>query len=29
MEFIIGLVVIIWSLGAIAGGLTGYTQENK
>jgi len=29
MEFIIGLVIIVFALGALSGGLTGYTEENK
>jgi hypothetical protein len=29
MEFIIGLFIVLTFLGAISGGLTGYTGENK
>lgn len=29
MEFIIGLFIIVIALGALAGGLTGYTGEIK
>lgn len=29
MEFIIGIIITIWALGAIAGGLSGYTGEIK
>jgi hypothetical protein len=29
MGFIIGLIIVIFALGAIAGGLTGYTGEIK
>lgn len=29
MGFITGLIIVIFALGAIAGGLTGYTGEIK
>ena len=29
MEFLIVLWVIIWAVGALSGGLTGYTNESK
>ena len=29
MEFLIVLFVIVFALGAISGGLTGYTEETK
>jgi hypothetical protein len=29
MEFVIVLMVIVFALGAISGGLTGYTEETK
>jgi hypothetical protein len=29
MEFIIMLVIIVLALGAVSGGLTGYTEETK
>jgi hypothetical protein len=29
MEIILGILAIIWFLGALLGGLTGYTGEHK
>ena len=29
MEIILGILFVIWFLGALAGGLTGYTGEVK
>jgi hypothetical protein len=29
MEIILGILAIIWFLGALSGGLTGYTGEHK
>ena len=29
MELVLGIIVVIWVLGAVAGGLTGWTNESK